>query len=591
MRQRGGGNADGLPAYPGDLSMTAQTALVLIGDTPAALDDLVAPLSRRLVRAGWSRRSADPFIRVYTPTQSRIDVSPGLDGHGVLIGEVFDAEGRALSLRERGVMGCGRLDEARARSITSTYWGRYLLARRVDGDVAVLRDPSGALECVVWRKNGVTLISTGCSAVIDPFLPDALDLDWEQVAAIVRRPGEHRHTLPLTQLLPVAAGELRTFGRGESHGQQIWNPAEIYRRSRTKPLPDLRAVVERSVRSLAGDRRWIAEISGGLDSAIVAASLTEAQRQNVDAWVNHYVDQPEGDERVYARAVVAMNGDVLTEVRRVGLRLDSRRLAVSAEGSRPAVNDIDPDYNDDIAQRVRDTGAWGTLTGQGGDAVFFQIPTLLVGLDELHERGVHARPEVVHRLSRWLRRSVWPGGFVKSLRDHARDRATWDHPWLDDLKGVPPAKAMQISILAFCQAFQAEAARSRLGPCINPLLSQPVMEAGLAISTVDLTWGGRDRWAARSAFQDAIPHSIFDRRSKGELSAYYGEAVADRLDFLRDFLLGGALADAGLIDRGLEARMTRDAILWRGGHSELLTLAVIEAWLRRWKARLAERRP
>ena len=570
--------------------MTAQSALVLVGDTPAALDDLVKPLNRRLARAGWSKRAGDPFIRVYTPTRSRLEVIPGLDGHGLLLGEVFDAGGRALSARKRGVMGCGRLDAGRARSISSAYWGRYLLIRRVDGDVAVFRDPSGALECFVWRRNGVTLISTGCSAVIDPFLPDDLDIDWQELAAIVRRPGEHRHSLPLTGLLPVAAGELRTWGPDASHGVQIWNPAEVYRRGREKSAPNLRAVVEMSVRSLAGEREWIAEVSGGLDSAIVAGSLTGDQRKNVGAWVNHFVDQPEGDERAYARAVVAMHGDSLTEVHRAGLGLDARRLAMSAEGFRPAVNDIDPDYNDDIAARVERTGAWGSLTGQGGDAVFFQIPTPLVGMDELHERRFQARPEVLHCLSRWLRRSVWPTTFAQAWRDHLKDRSTWDHPWLDDLKGVPPAKAMQISILAFCQAFQAEAVRSRLGPCINPLLSQPVMEAGLAISTVDLTWGGRDRWAARMAFQDAIPHSIFDRRSKGELSAYYGEAVAGRLNFLRDYLLGGALAEAGLIDPDLEARMTRDAILWRGGHSELLLLAVIEAWLRRWKERLGARR-
>lgn len=570
--------------------MAAQSALILVGDTPAALDELLAPQARRLSRAGWSRRSSDPFIRVYTPTQSRVDVTRGLDGHGVLIGEIFDGEARRLPERERGVMGCGRLDVSRARSVCSDFWGRYLLIRRADGDVAILRDPSGALECVVWRKSGVTLVAIGCSAVIDPFLPDDLDIDWEELAALVRRPGEHRHSLPLTGLLAVAAGELRTVGADTNDGVQIWNPAEVYRRSRKTAAPDLRAVVERSVQSLAGDRRWITEISGGLDSAIVAAALTADQRRNVGAWVNHYVDQPEGDERAYARAVVARYGTVLTEVRRDGLRLDGQRLAKSAEGFRPAFNDIDPDYNDDIAARIEAAGAWGSLTGQGGDAVFFQIPTPLVGLDELYERGLQARPEVVHRVSRWLRRSVWPTAFLKSWRDHTRERSTWDHPWLDDLKSVPPAKAMQISILTSCQAFQADAVRSRLGPCLNPLLSQPVMEAGLAISTVDLTWGGRDRSAARAAFRDAIPHSIFDRRSKGELSAYYGEAVAGRLDFLRDYLLGGALSEAGLIDPGLEQRMSRDAILWRGGHSELLTVALIEAWLRRWRTRLAELR-
>ena len=115
------------------------------------------------------------------------------------------------------------------------------------------------------------------------------------------------------------------------------------------------------------------------------------------------------------------------------------------------------------------------------------------------------------------------------------------------------------------------------------------MEAGLAMSAVDLTWGGRDRSAARDAFVDVLPPSLFSRRSKGELGAYYGEAVAERLDFLRDYLLGGALAEAGLLDPGLDDRLTREALLWRGGFSELLSLALTEAWVRRWQSRLRGR--
>ena len=40
------------------------------------------------------------------------------------------------------------------------------------------------------------------------------------------------------------------------------------------------------MRALAGDRPWITEVSGGLDSAIVAGVLTADQRRNVAAWVN-----------------------------------------------------------------------------------------------------------------------------------------------------------------------------------------------------------------------------------------------------------------------------------------------------------------
>ncbi|MDK2745726.1 MAG: asparagine synthase C-terminal domain-containing protein [Brevundimonas sp.] len=569
--------------------MAADAVVILVGDTPAALEAMVAPVRRRLSRAGWSRKTHDPFIAVFAPTQGRLEITRGLDGHGVLVGEVFDGDGHALSPTARAVLGLRRLDTAGARAVCSERWGRYLLVRRIDGNVAVLRDPSGALECVVWRKRGVTLISTSAAAVIDPWLPDHIAIDWDQLADGISRPGDYRHRLPLLGLEPVAGGALRTHGAGVNRVEQIWKPAEIYRRRRDRPPPDLRAVVERSVRALAGDRRWVVEVSGGLDSAIVTAALTADQRGQAVAWVNHYVDHPEGDERAYARAVADRHGLALTEVRRDGLRLDAARLTQSAEGFRPATNDIDPDYNDDIADRIEAPGAWGSLTGQGGDAVFFQMPSLLIGLDELRERGLRARPRVLHRVSRWLRRSLWPTALAQAWREDRHGRADWAHPWTDDLAGVPPAKALQIAVLSFCQSFQGPSVRSRLGPCVNPLLSQPVMEAGLALSTVDLTWGGRDRAMVRAAFADALPPSILERRSKGELGAYYGGAVAGRLGFLRDYLLGGALAEAGLIDHRLEDRLDRDILLWRGGHSDILSLALTEAWLRRWRARLAQR--
>ena len=513
--------------------MGADSFVALVGDTAAALEALAAPMRRRLAGAGWSRRVSHPFVEVYAPSD-RLVVTAGLDGHGVLIDEMFDNTGRTASASERGTLACRPLDVVSAQRLVAEHWGRYVLVRRTGGDAAILRDPSGAIEAVCWRRSGVTLVASSAPPVLDPLLPDDVALNWEAVARLVGRGGEYRHDLALDGLTPIAAGELRTLGAGVSHGLQVWRPADVYRRGRGRP-PELRSAVQTAVRSLAGDRRWIAEVSGGLDSAIVAASLETTQRNRVAAWVNHYVEQPEGDERAYARAVVAPQGHALTEVRREGLSLSAERLARTADAFRPATNDIDTDYNDDIAARVREGGAWGSLTGQGGDAVFFQMPSPLIAFDELRERGVRARPAAVHRIARWTRRSLWPSAWVRALREHRRSRADWDHPWLDDL-----------------------------------------------------TWGGRDRAAARNAFRDVLPPSIYARRSKGELGAFYGEAVASHLPFLRDYLLGGALAQAGLLD-DLEANLSREALLWRGGFSPLLTLALTEAWVRRWTARLEAR--
>ena len=543
---------------------------------------------RGLVDAGWREWVSVPYLRVFTAPDARLDVVGSLDGHGVLIGEMFDQPGRRLGRHRRAVLASEGLTAERARSVVTQGWGRYVLIRRVRGETAVLRDPSGAIEAVVWRRAGVTVVASHPDFGLDCFLPDDVGIDWTAVENLVRRPGQFRHRLALIGLTPVAAGELRTIGPDSSRGTQAWSPSEIYRRGRSGPRPNLREAVERAVRGLAGRRAWVMEVSGGLDSAIVAGALTPVQRQRVTAWVNHFVEQPEGDERAYARPVVEAFGAALCEVRRQDLGVTLDWLKASGCGFRPAANDLDPDYNADIATRVQQTGAWGSLTGQGGDAVFFQMPTALIALDEIAERGRQARLPVIHRVARWTRRSVWPWAWMPLLRRRRDQLSAIDHPWLADLEGVPPAKTVQISALAACQIFQMPAARSLGGPCVNPLLSQPVMEAGLALSAVDLTWGGRDRAAARDAFRDRLPLAVFQRRSKGELGAYYGEAVAAKLDVLRPWLLEGELAKRGMLPGGLDQAMTRDVLIWRGGFSTLLSLALTEAWVRHWVCRLGE---
>lgn len=573
--------------------MSAGAVLMLLGDDPRALDALVGPVRRRLTRARWTQRLAEPFIRVFAPPDARLELSPAFDGHGVLVGEVFDQGGRRLGRDERRSLASRPMGPDAAKAVVSAVWGRYLLVRRGSEGAAVLRDPSGAVEAVAWRKRGVTVITSVADAALDPLMPDDLSLDWASIAAMARQSGEFRHELALPPLLPVAPGELLRLSPQGAFSWQIWRPAAIYRsRGATPGAEAIRDTVMTVVQALAGEDRWIAEVSGGLDSAVVAASLSDAQRTRVAAWVNHYVDDPEGDERGHARAVVAGFGAGLTEVRRSGLDLDEAVFDRAACAFRPSLNDLDPAYNDDIAQRITWANADGSLTGQGGDAVFFQMATPLIALDEMLERGRRARPGAIHRVASWTRTSAWPHVLLRAWRRHRAERRGWSHPWLDDLGGVPPAKALQISALAYCQAFQAPAVRSRAGACVNPLLSQPIMELGLAMSSVDLTWGGRDRAAVRAAFHDRLPAGLIARRSKGELSAFYGRAVAANLAFLRDYILGGALAEAGCIDQAAwSERLTPDRLLWKGGHGAILSLALTEAWARHWRARLASRRP
>lgn len=566
--------------------------LALTAPHRADLDGIALWLKPRLAAAGWRCAVDHPLLRLYVSSGTRLEVTSAFDGHGALIGEMFDRESfRRLDSTERQGLACRPLDPASAAALVERAWGRYVLIRRTSTGAAVLRDPSGAVECVGWVRGPLRIFASTAQAPVDLLFPDAACIDPGQLQRIAASPGEFNHGLGLTHLHPVPAGGLLLLGGEAVTVEQIWKPGEIYRQRGAMPSDSyIREEVVQTVRALAGDRHLIAELSGGLDSAIVAACLSPAQRKGVAEWVNHRTPEFEGDERVYARAVAARLGLRLTEVLRDRLPVSEMELARTAAAFRPAVNDLDPGYNADIGARIQRTGVDAVLTGQGGDGVFFQMASAMIGLDEIAERGWRTRASVLFRIARWTRQSAWPGLWLSAYARHRRDRKGWDHPWVKDLAGTPPAKQFQVNALAYCQVFQQAARRSRVGDCLNPLLAQPVMEMGLSLSTVDLTWGGRDRALIRRAFADDLPSLLLERRSKGDVGAFYGQAMVEHLGFFRDYLLGGALVEDGHIDRkAIEPLLSADQLLWRGGHGAILSLALVEAWLRHWRSRLASR--
>jgi asparagine synthase (glutamine-hydrolysing) len=197
-------------------------------------------------------------------------------------------------------------------------------------------------------------------------------------------------------------------------------------------------------------------------------------------------------------------------------------------------------------------------------------------------------------LSHWLKRSVWsmvreaalssgakgpplraPPGFLK------RGVSTpYRHPWLEVAAGAPAAKLTQIAGLVHALIFHGPSQRAWAAEVVHPLLAQPLVEAALATPAPWLVDGGRDRGLIRQAFADRLPRALIDRRSKGDLTAHYGRALAAGLIELRPFLLEGHVARAGLLDRkSLGARLEAEDLIWRGGYGELLVLAAVEAWL------------
>lgn len=520
-------------------------------------------------------------------------------GGGVLIGE---AVGRAGALERK----TSNVAE-QARRLSNQIWGSYvaLLAGERAGLPCILRDPGGGLDGLVWRADEALLISDDLPAWLRPWMPLELAIDWGLVAAMLCDPVLASAGVALKGVEGLAPGVLWS---PTSPRQAIWTPALAAgprAPSRLQAMAELPDLVDEVVGALAGEKSLI-ELSGGLDSAIVASALRATGK--AAEGLNYFSAELGGDERTYARAVADLNGLKLAEIEKPAPSLDLAALASAAGGARPGFNALDFEHDLDVAARCISMGADTLLTGQGGDHVFFQAPTALIAADAMGQ-GPNAGMLAV--LARRLGCSVWRvlGEALGARLGRAPERdkpahlsaKAWKlasgapiHPWLEGLGGLPPAKALQARCLAAALSLSGASRRGAAARLRHPLLSQPVMEYCLPIPVKDLTCGGHDRALARTAFASRLPASVATRQGKGRLTSHYGRAIASGLPSLRALLIEGRLAQEGLLNvEVLDRMLTREHLAWRGGYGAIMGLTAVELWVRAWEgvAQLNERCP
>lgn len=565
-------------------------------------------LERRMEAQGaWTSRARQGGSVAWTSGAWTAPIATSAGGRAVLVGRLHaPIGGSALPAAYVAAL----LDDeppAACRRLTAAAWGAYVAVfSPEDGPTCAYRDPSGALEAFAWGcGRGVYAVASGVEGLPPGLLPPRLALDWSRIARILRQPGRSAMESPLQGISPLAAGRITPLDRPEA-SSVVWTPAAFA----GAPTRDLAGAGEELTRRIDGTvaamaaphRTLVAELSGGLDSAIVAASLHRAGlAARAAAWINYYVESREGDERSYARAMAVRIGVALTEAPLGVEPVGEADYAELARGVRPPMSALGRGYDRDMAARAAACGATGILTGQGGDAAFFQMATPFVLADALRLDGWRALfTGAWGDTARWTGRSAW--AVLAALRSRGAvvepppllpglDPGTGlsQHPWVREAEGLPPAKRLHIAALAAGQVYPGDSSRRRAAEVLRPLLAQPVMEHLLAIPAPVLTQGGRDRALARSAFAGRLPEAIVERRAKGMLSAYYGQVVLASLDWLRPHLLEGCLCEAGVLDRHhLDARLTPGALVWNGGSVDLLAAALMESWVRHWQGRIPD---
>jgi len=563
---------------------------------------LSGDLRRRSEGSGWTvvELSAATWLALAGPhPPNRLAV-----GSWTLVGDVLN--------RPRPEFPAGQRDDPwdYERKLMARFWGRYVgVQLGVDGQVrSLLRDPSGALECVSWEQDGLLVVAS----TLPEWLLAVLVIRWrpnlEKLGLAMRDPMSSADWLLMDGPVTIAPGTVQPLPLA-TPPVAVWTPAEFARQSLSsnwtvdEAIETLTTSVDDAVAGLAGlEGSLAAEVSGGLDSSTVAGSLVRNAKIPVALWLNAYGATREADERVYVEALAETLDIAPTLVPHAAGSLTEALLERISGDFRPGLNALDVHHDMEWARWVVGAGASALMTGKGGDSIFLQNASPDVFTDLWKARGwrallskdvarLAARNEVsVWTMIQRARRDTRHQGF-SLLRDDALlpvhdETPSLSHPWLAGTDAFGPAKIRQIagvidSVSRHGPSFLTETIDVR-----HPLCAQPVIEACLAIPTALLTIGGRDRGLVRRAFRDRLPGLIAERRSKGDMTRIYGRMVLSSLDVLRPWLLDGRLAASGLIDRvRTEAALTEEALMWKGQFGAIIRAAAFEGWLRVWSRR------
>jgi asparagine synthase (glutamine-hydrolysing) len=140
---------------------------------------------------------------------------------------------------------------------------------------------------------------------------------------------------------------------------------------------------------------------------------------------------------------------------------------------------------------------------------------------------------------------------------------------------------MQIRFLSQVVNRHRPIARLESAPQHHPLLSQPLMETCLQIPTYLLLRGGRERGLAREAFADRVPAQILRRRDKGSIVSHATEMLRQSEPFVRELLMDGVLAGAGVIvPKELEPYIVHGQPFREEHLMPLLACIAAEVWVR-----------
>lgn len=520
---------------------------------------------------------------------------------GLVVGYAFDRTTNA-----RIVAPFPAQDEP-AEVLIDRVWGGYVALRTRNATPEVLREPSGTVPCYHFEIDDVHIVTSRCDLLLTTglFKPE---IDWTILTqGLVYRDLKPARTplRGLSEILPGVAARLFPTGLD---ARCAWSPWTYVARS------DPRMTMAEASQSVANSlddcliawgscsTKGLTEISGGLDSAIVAAGLACSSARITG--VTYAAIKGDPDETPYARAIAAQAG---LELEVAQPSVDGVDIATTdAEYlARPYSRIFARPFDRAAQSAARRCDADMFFGGGGGDNVFSYQRTLSPAIDRIHASGLgRGAWQTMGDLAALGETSIWHIAARAAARLRRPNAPLWrpqagflepqgiadlpsphGHPWTDVPPRQLPGKIAHVAALIRAQNHVEGHGRQRMAPMICPLLSQPLMETCLAIPSWLWCSGGRNRAVARAAYADRLPASVTARQSKGTFDSFSARLFAGNREQIRTLLLGGALAEHVPLDRSAIERALASALPDGEAIVRLWSLIDAEAWARSWLLR------
>lgn len=599
--------------------------------------DHVEEESARQLRSIICQRFGDWSIEVdisglFVVLQPRIDtdvdnayVLP--EKRGVVIGRLFEyAYVRAETNVAPQPISFSRADSLRLTSdngstFSREYWGRYVafLSDHRGNTLSVLRDPSGQIPCQYAEFNGVDVYFARLRD-LDLIKPRSTRINRHFLIGWLALRSWHSGETGYEDIKTILPGERITHCGPHKVGDFFWNPLKLATAPSTIDFGAAKLATRRIVRSCCF--AWAScfntfslQLSGGLDSSIVASCFASSPTRPRILCVNFYQRNQSTDERVFARQVARKCGLELREVHeksRGWLNLDRMSERALMPGSVVTTSTWEETWRD-----LRLCGVEAHIRGDGGDELFYRDGILPDAVDHAFLYGmtpalwrVAWNDALIGQTSVWevLRKALRYGALkapyrwrsvsasegntllTRDVKSSLFEDKTYWHPLFREETDCPPAKLSQAyRVLNLTNTFYAPPSSSGPLTTLKPLLSQPHLEASMSTPLFVLRAGGRDRSVARNAFDSDIPAGIVNRKHKSLARAPAHRLVAESATAIRKLLCDGFLAREKIIDvSALERMLGKSGVLPPGVAAELLTYVFVETWVRDVEGSTAE---